>query len=107
MNKLKDGTTISKNNIEKLNALGPYSMAIWESGEVKLGNEEGLKGRSKYFLDLLRNEILKHFTFNQIKKMKILDVGCNDGWILHQLSDLPFKKLVGIEPRKRILKKEN
>ena len=30
--------------------------------EVKLGNEEGLKGRSKYFLDLLRSEILKHFT---------------------------------------------
>lgn len=105
MNKLKDGTTISKNDIEKLNALGPYSMAIWESGEVKLGNEEGLKGRSKYFLDLLRSEILKHFSLNQIKKMKILDVGCNDGWILHQLSDLPFKKLVGIEPRKKNIEK--
>ena len=37
--------------------------------------------------------------------MKILDVGCNDGWILHQLSDLPFKKLVGIEPRKKNIEK--
>ena len=36
MNKLKDGTTISKNNIEKLNALGPYSMAIWESRKLNL-----------------------------------------------------------------------
>ena len=44
-------------NIETLNALGPYSMAIWKSGDVELGNEEGLAGRSQYFLNLLKKKL--------------------------------------------------
>ena len=39
---LKDGSKLNLKNIETLNALGPYSMAIWKSGNVELGNEEGL-----------------------------------------------------------------
>ena len=33
--------------------------------------------------------------------MSIIDVGCYDGWILHQLSNLPFNQMVGIEPREK------
>ena len=98
---LKDGSKLNLKNIETLNALGPYSMAIWKSGNVELGNEEGLAGRSQYFLNLLKKEIKNKFSLKEIKKMSILDIGCNDGWVLHQLSEFPFKKMIGIEPRKK------
>ena len=52
--KLEDGTEISSEQIEILNANGPYSMAIWRSGEVCVGNEEGLAGRSEYFIKLIQ-----------------------------------------------------
>jgi ubiquinone/menaquinone biosynthesis C-methylase UbiE len=103
--KLKDGTQITAEQIETLNANGPYSMAVWHSGEVSVGNEEGLAGRSDYFMKLIRESILKNFTLEEIKDFSILDIGCNDGWVLHQLSDLPFKKMVGIEPRGKNIEK--
>lgn len=103
--KLKDGTEISADQIEVLNANGPYSMAVWQSGEVCVGNEEGLSGRSEYFIKLIRKSILKNFSLDEIKKFSILDIGCNDGWVLHQLSDLPFKKMVGVEPREKNINK--
>ena len=31
---LHDGTSLSTEQIEILNANGPYSMAVWKSGEV-------------------------------------------------------------------------
>ena len=46
---LKDGSKLNLKNIETLNALGPYSMAIWKSGDVELGNEEVWQERSHYF----------------------------------------------------------
>ncbi|MDC0092755.1 class I SAM-dependent methyltransferase [Alphaproteobacteria bacterium] len=103
--KLEDGTEISEEQIEILNANGPYSMAIWRSGDVSVGNEEGLSGRSEYFTKLIREAILKNYTLDEIKKISILDIGCNDGWVLQQLSDLPFNKMVGIEPREKNINK--
>ena len=103
--KLKDGSTLTPDQIQILNANGPYSMAVWKSGEVSVGNEEGLSGRSVYFLEKLRKSILKNYSYSEIQNFSILDIGCNDGWVLHQLSDLPFKKMVGIEPREKNIKK--
>ncbi|MBC8225611.1 MAG: class I SAM-dependent methyltransferase [Gammaproteobacteria bacterium] len=102
---LHDGTELTKEQIEELNANGPYSMAIWHSGEVSVGNEEGLSGRSEHFMKLIRESILKNFSIDEIKDLSILDIGCNDGWFLHQLSDLPFSKMVGIEPRQKNINK--
>ena len=99
--KLEDGTEISSEQIEILNANGPYSMAIWRSGEVCVGNEEGLAGRSEYFIKLIRKSIFKNYNLDEIKNLSILDIGCNDGWVLHQLSDLPFKKWLGLNKRKK------
>ena len=102
---LNDGSKITEEQIEELNANGPYSMAIWKSGDISVGNEEGLAGRSEYFIKLIRESILKNYTLDEIKKFSILDIGCNDGWVLHQLSDLPFAKMVGIEPREKNIDK--
>ena len=102
---LHDGTSLSTEQIEILNANGPYSMAVWKSGEVCVGNEEGLAGRSEYFVKKIRDSISKNFSLEQLKQFSILDIGCNDGWVLHELSDLPFQKMVGIEPREKNIQK--
>ncbi len=96
---------LSRETIESINAYGPYSMAVWTSGDVQIGNEEGLKGRSAFFTKRIRETILKNFTLDEIKTFSILDIGCNDGWVLHTLSDLPFAKMVGIEPREKNIAK--
>ncbi|TSA19770.1 class I SAM-dependent methyltransferase [bacterium] len=96
-----DGKVLSEELIQDLNAHGPYSMAVWHSGDIRVGNEEGLSGREAYFTNLIRRTILKHFTVDQIKTFSILDIGCNDGWVLNELSDLPFARMVGIEPREK------
>ena len=102
---LHDGSRLTTEQIETLNANGPYSMAVWKSGEVSVGNEEGFTGRSAYFVKKTRKSILKNFSVEELKEMSILDIGCNDGWVLHQLSDLPFKKMVGVEPREKNIQK--
>jgi len=102
---LHDGTSLSTEQIEILNSNGPYSMAVWKSGEVSVGNEEGLAGRSEYFVKKIRDSISKNFSLEQLKQFSILDIGCNDGWVLHELSDLPFQKMVGIEPREKNIQK--
>ncbi len=80
---LKDGSAIAAEDIEVLNAHGPYSMAVWSSGNISVGNEEGLKGRSAYFTKLIREALLDNFSLEELKTFSILDVVCNDGWVLH------------------------
>ncbi len=91
---------------KRLNAFGPYSMGVWRnSAGVKVGNQESMDGRAEVMLETLRSQLLSHYSFEQLSKMTIVDIGCHDGWLLHNLSDLPFKEMVGVEPRqKNILK---
>jgi SAM-dependent methyltransferase len=102
---LRDGTALTTEDVEILNAHGPYSMAMWSSGDISVGNEEGLKGRSAYFTKVLRKALLEAFSLEELRTFSILDVGCNDGWVLHELSDLPFAKMVGVEPREKNIQK--
>jgi ubiquinone/menaquinone biosynthesis C-methylase UbiE len=97
--------SIPKEEVESLNAHGPYTMAVWSAGDIHVGNEEGLQGRSAYFTRRIRETILENFTHEEIESLSIVDVGCNDGWVLHELSDLPFAQMVGIEPREKNIAK--
>lgn len=101
----KTNNNISNKEIEILNAHGPYSMAVWTKGNIKIGNEEGLKGRSAFFTKRIRETILENFTIDELKTFSILDIGCNDGWVLHELSSLPFARMVGVEPREKNIAK--
>ncbi len=93
--------------IETVNSYGPFTHSPWKGNGISVSHEEGLEGRADFLAKELRKLIVGKFTHAQLKKLSIIDVGCYDGWILHQLSDLPFKKLVGIEPRnKNLLKGE-
>ena len=89
--------------IELINAHGPFNHSAWRSGDVEITNEERLLGRGDHLVKLIRKTITDRFTKDEIALMSIADIGCYDGWILHSLSDLPFRRMVGIEPRKKIL----
>jgi methyltransferase family protein len=93
--------------IEELNAFGPYNHAVWRGRGVTVTHEESLAGRGEVLATLVRRILLESFSAEEMAQLTIADVGCYDGWLLEQLADLPFKRVVGIEPRGRNLEKGN
>lgn len=91
--------------IERINAYGPYNHAVWSAGEMRITHEEQLQGRGEFLVQRIRECLTSRFRPEELRTMSILDIGCYDGWILHQLSDLPFARMVGVEPRERNLRK--
>jgi len=90
---------LSSEKIELINAHGPYNHSVWTYQGLRISNEERLSGRVEFIAKKIRECILSNFTMDEIKNMSIVDIGCYDGWILQDLSDLPFSKIIGIEPR--------
>jgi 2-polyprenyl-3-methyl-5-hydroxy-6-metoxy-1,4-benzoquinol methylase len=91
--------------IEELNAFGPYNHAVWRGRGVTITQEESLAGRAEFLSTLFRRVLLELFSTEEMGQLTIADVGCYDGWLLEQLADLPFKRVIGIEPRARNLEK--
>jgi 2-polyprenyl-3-methyl-5-hydroxy-6-metoxy-1,4-benzoquinol methylase len=91
--------------IEIANAHGPYSHGTWTGRDATFGSENTLAGRGAFLVESIRNEISRRYTLEQIQKMTLVDVGCYDGWLLCQFADLPFRRLLGIEPRRKNLDK--
>lgn len=96
---------LNAEQIELINAHGPFNHSVWSNGETLVTNEERLAGRGQFLINLIRKTITERFSRNEISKMSIVDIGCYDGWILHELSDLPFKMMVGVEPRQKNIDK--
>src|ERR1700728_4291856 len=93
--------------IEQLNAYGPYNHAVWQGRGIVLSHEESIAGRANFMVGKIRQVLTASFTPTQMAQLTIADVGCYDGWIIDQLRDLPFKKFVGFEPRNRNIEKGN
>jgi SAM-dependent methyltransferase len=91
--------------IERINAAGPYNHGVWRGRGVVISAEGSITGRAQYLVDTIRAVLTNRFTPEQLSAMSIVDVGCYDGWVLEQLSDLPFSRMVGIEPRERNIDK--
>jgi hypothetical protein len=91
--------------IELANAYGPYTHGTWVSEDLAIGNEEALAGRGTFLVSHIRRALLEKFTIDELSSMTLVDVGCYDGWLLCQLEDLPFARIIGIEPRKKNLDK--
>ncbi|HYR89069.1 MAG TPA: class I SAM-dependent methyltransferase [Terriglobia bacterium] len=91
--------------IESLNACGPFNHGHWNGRGIRVSHEDELAGRADFLVRRIRETVCKTYSAAELAKMTIADVGCYDGWILHHLSDLPFKKLVGIEPRSKNITK--
>ena len=92
---------LSAEQIELINAYGPYNHAVWTAKGISVSNEERLSGRGEFIVSKIRECITKNFRPDEIRNLSILDVGCYDGWILHQLSDMKFRRMVGVEPREK------
>ena len=97
--------TLTPDKIEQINAYGPFNHSVWQADGVEITHEERLAGRGNRAVELIRQAITSRFSHDELSQMTITDVGCYDGWMLHQLSDLPFKKMVGIEPREKNIQK--
>ena len=105
----------SNNNyelIEEINAHGPYAHGLWNLGETlrdtlyqPVGNEEALEGRAYFLAETVKNTLAQRFTLDEISTLTLVDIGCYDGWLLCQLEALPFKRLIGVEPRKKNIDK--
>lgn len=91
--------------VELANAYGPYTHGTWAGQDVVIGNEEALAGRGAFMASLIRRAVLDRFTPQQMRTMTLVDVGCYDGWLICQLADLPFARLIGVEPRQKNLDK--
>src|SRR3954465_15704472 len=91
--------------VELANAYGPYTHGTWSGKDVVIGNEEALAGRGAFMVSLIRKSLKEAFTPEQMKSMTLVDVGCYDGWVTTQLEDLPFKNVIGVEPREKNLAK--
>lgn len=93
-------------SIAKLNSFGNFTCSVWNENEIVVGNEESLKGRSNLILGEIEKKIKEKYSEEEIHKKSIIDIGCYDGFYLTKLSRLKFKKIVGLEPKKKILLKE-
>ena len=96
---------LTPEQIETINAHGPYVHGVWKNAHVAIGDEERLGGRARLLADSARQCILANFSRRQISQLSVIDVGCYDGWLLCQLDDLPFREMVGVEPRQKNIDK--
>lgn len=91
--------------IEKVNSYGPFVHGVWTNGRFSIGNEERLGGRAELLAMTLRDVVSRQFSRKELSKMSILDVGCYDGWLMWRMQDLPFRRMLGIEPRAKNIDK--
>ena len=92
-------------DIELVNAHGPYNHAVWRNGGLSLTHEEALEGRARLLASSLEQVLRRRFPLAEMPELSILDVGCYDGWLLHEISSLPLARLVGVEPRLKNIRK--
>mgnify|MGYP001389800721 CR=1 FL=1 len=92
-------------NIENLNAYGNFTCSEWTNNNVKVGREEGLKGRSDLIFKTIKNYLKNKFSDQEFRNLSILDIGCFDGYYLTNLYDLNFKRMVGVEPKQKNIDK--
>jgi 2-polyprenyl-3-methyl-5-hydroxy-6-metoxy-1,4-benzoquinol methylase len=105
-------TNASHHAMRLLNAHGPYEHGIWNSGEISIESVQRLSGTLLFFrrsfelVDKISEKLLEVFSYEELKGKSILDIGCYDGWILHQLDKkFSFSRAVGVEPRKKNIQK--
>ena len=96
---------ITPEEIEEINAYGPFNHSVWRGRGISVTNEERLAGRAAFLGETIRTVLLKTYGAKKLATKNIVDVGCYDGLLLHSLEDFPFRELVGIEPRNKNIEK--
>ena len=92
--------------IELINVHGPYDHSVWRAGKTVITSEQALTGRAEFLAKTVQDMILERTDRNSIPSQSLLDVGCYDGWLIEQgLAELPFRRVVGVDPRAKNLEK--
>jgi SAM-dependent methyltransferase len=85
-----------------LNSFQPYAHGCWTNGSTVIGDEEALTGRNKLIIDEFEKIIFKKFNLEEIKRLRLLDLGSYDGNLAVMIEKkLPFKEIVAVEPREK------
>jgi len=97
----RNEVTLSPEQLIEFNALGPFAHSHYKVNGVEVSHEGVLSGRADYLVDMadLRLQEIGHDLSVDPKKLKVLDVGANDGFVLHQLWERGYHNLTGLEPR--------
>ena len=94
-------------NIEYLNALTPFDHGPWtgmtnEGKDIIVGEKALFINRSFWLLEKISSYLSDNFTNKELAKLKILEIGSYDGWIITNLCQrFNFQEVVGLEPRKK------
>lgn len=102
-------------NIEELNAHGPYDHSLWgqtlleQTGPFEPKHTPTAHHNLSIFLVKQISQILQsQYSREQLQEMTLLDIGCYDGWISVQLqNEFEFKSVVAVEPRITNIQKGN
>jgi hypothetical protein len=101
---------MNENEIEYINALAPFDHGVWK-GEISSGEKVSLGGtlfsnRSEWLVDKIISYLTQNFSLQDLASMSLLEVGSYDGWVLTQVcKKIKFLDVIGIEPRKKNIKK--
>lgn len=97
---------LAPEQIELINVHGPFDHSVWRAGETIITSEQALTGRAEFLAKTVQDMILGRIDRSQIPFKSLLDVGCYDGWLIEQgLAQLPFRRIVGVDPRTKNLEK--
>lgn len=103
---MDENTPISFDRNILVNAHGPYSHGRWQLDLLPPSTEASYADRSEYILQRICSDLISMFSADALQEMSILDVGCYDGWMLHQISTrISMKRYVAIEPRTKNIDK--
>ena len=93
-------------DIHSINAIGPFSHGIWTNGFEQIGDEEALSGRAQAIIDNFKDVMLQKYSIKEISGFSLVDIGCYDGFLTTEIEKcLPFKRIVGMEPRQKNIAK--
>ncbi|CAM8432729.1 AdoMet_MTases domain containing protein [Candidatus Methylopumilus universalis] len=92
--------TTREREIHSINAIGPFVHGVWGNQSENIGDEEALTGRARAIIENFKYVMLSKYSIEEIKSFSLVDIGCYDGYLTTEIEKiLPFKKIVGIEPR--------
>jgi hypothetical protein len=101
---------MNEKEIEYINALAPFDHGVWK-GVISTGEKVSVGGtlfsnRSEWLVEKIVSYLIDEFSLKTLENMSVLEVGSYDGWVLTQICKrIKFSDAIGIEPRKKNIKK--
>lgn len=104
---------MTMDDIEYINALGPYDHGIWEGRHadgtpIRVGDQALFRNRAEWLVEKISEYLTDEYSCTDLRTMTVLEVGSYDGWVLTKLCEqIAFGEAIGIEPRQKNILKGN